>query len=97
MYRVSPSTPPEVFRLTVDAEGLADVLADTAPAGLGSRQLPAPGTGPWLQSRQLAHLRDINRWWDHWMPVAATGWGALVLILPLMLVQFFVAAVRGPR
>lgn len=98
MYRVSPSAPPAVFRLTVDAEGVAGVLHDTAPAGLGDRQPPAPGSvSPRLRSRHLTYLRDVNRWWDHWMPVAATGWGALVLILPLLVVQFLLAVVRRPH
>jgi hypothetical protein len=35
-------------------------------------------------------------WWDNWVPVAATGWGALVVIAPMLAADFLIRAIRGP-
>ncbi len=91
MYRVSPSSTPAAFHLTVDASAIPDVLVDTSAARSSDPHRPANGPAqPWKRLWHQDYLRDASRWWDDWVPVATTGWGALVVIAPMLVVQFLV-------
>ncbi|USX44664.1 hypothetical protein [Dietzia kunjamensis] len=46
--------------------------------------------------RRRNYLGDASLWWDNWVPVAATGWGALVVIAPMLAADFLIRAIRGP-
>lgn len=39
-------------------------------------------------------VETVSVWWGNWIPVAATGWGALVLIAPLLVAQFLLGIFR---
>lgn len=50
--------------------------------------------------RRGTYVRDATLWWDDWVPVATTGWGAAVLIAPLLVARVLVRAagtLRDPR
>ena len=100
MFRVSSSPPPEAFRLTTDASAVPDVLIDSSAKRSREphRRMNGPAR-PW-KSPPTDYLRDAGKWWDDWVPIATTGWGALVVIAPLLVVQFLLwvtgAASRDP-
>ena len=88
MHRATPSSTPADFRLTIAGATVPEVLID-----------PSARTST-IPRRYSHHFRDVSRWWEDWVPVATTGWGALVLIVPLLIVQFLVyiiGAVSRPR
>ncbi|AWH92502.1 hypothetical protein [Dietzia lutea] len=47
----------------------------------------------WRLPRRGDYVRDATLWWDDWVPVAATGWGAVVLIAPLLAAEVLIRAV----
>lgn len=97
MYSAPRSPHPESFRVTVsgaDASGLLGHsmrLGDTHDRPLPPGKTPDPSRRPDRQS--LVH--DARLWWDDWIPVATTGWGALVLIVPLLVAQVVLGIVGG--
>jgi len=42
-------------------------------------------------------MDSARMWWDDWLPVAATGWGAVFLIAPLLVAHVLIRAVGGHR
>ena len=48
-------------------------------------------------SRLPSYFDDASVWWSNWVAVAATGWGALVVIAPLIATHFLVWATRSRR
>ena len=57
----------------------------------------APGTVSHGDSQIPSYFKDANVWWSSWVPVAATGWGALVVVVPLIAVHFLVCTIRRFR
>ena len=80
---------PESFHVsahTSDVTGLFTGSRDESAAG-SRRPLPRlPGC-----------VDSARMWWDDWLPVAATGWGAVFLIAPLLVAHVLIRAVGGQR
>ena len=60
-----------------------------------SDQSPTASPRRWTLPRRGNYVRDATLWWDDWVPVATTGWGAVVLIAPLLATEFLIRAVGG--
>ena len=64
---------------------------------------PPPDESPtaarqrWTLPRRGDYARDATLWWDDWVPVATTGWGALFVIAPLLATGFVLRATRALR
>ena len=87
MYSVPHSPPPAQFRVATTASEASEFFTDV---DLARRHDDAPraGAGSTMRetlSRLPDYFCDLWSWWGHWVAVAATGWGALVLIAPLLL------------
>jgi len=53
---------------------------------------PIMSRGLWKLSRHPNYFGDACVWWGNWVAVAATGWGALTVIAPLIMTYFLVWA-----
>lgn len=80
MYRVSASPAPSTYPLSADPARVTSVLIDPAASAGGDGHRPRGRFS-------VDAYRDLGRWWDDLAPVAATGWGAVVVILPMLVVQ----------
>ena len=65
-----------------------DPLPDESPTAALQR---------WTLPRRGDYARDATLWWDDWVPVATTGWGALFVIAPLLATGFVLRATRALR
>jgi hypothetical protein len=86
MHSASPSPRPADFHVAADSSHVAGLLADSVHA---EPQHTEPGRGDFLGAMRAS--------WDDWVPVATTGWGAVVLLAPLLLVHALVWALGGRR
>ena len=80
---------PAYFGVGIAGPEIADVFTG-APS-----TAPAEETRP--NSRLPSYFDDASVWWSNWVAVAATGWGALVVIAPLIATHFLVWATRSLR
>ncbi|UVE95957.1 hypothetical protein [Dietzia sp. B32] len=46
-------------------------------------------------SRRRNYARDASMWWENWVPVAATGWGAVFVIAPLLVADVLIRTTTG--
>lgn len=53
---------------------------------------PIMSGGLWRYSRHPNYFGDTCVWWGHWVAVAATGWGAVTVIAPVLMTYFLVWA-----
>ncbi|MVZ89027.1 hypothetical protein GQF49_00760 [Microbacter sp. ANSKLAB05] len=65
-------------------------------------QSPPPGDAGHTDPEQAGFGRGdffsaMRASWDDWVPVATTGWGAVVLIAPLLAVHALAWALGGRR
>ncbi|SMO41983.1 hypothetical protein SAMN06265174_101517 [Dietzia kunjamensis subsp. schimae] len=44
------------------------------------------------QLRRRNYAGDASMWWENWVPVAATGWGAVFVIAPLLVADVLIRA-----
>ena len=54
----------------------------------------------WTLPGRGDYARDATLWWDDWVPVATTGWGAVFLIAPLLMARVLIrvaGVLRDPR
>ena len=58
---------------------------------------PAASPQLWTLRGRGHYARDATLWWDDWVPVATTGWGAVFLIAPLLATGFLIRATRALR
>lgn len=87
IYSVPHSPPPAQFRVATAASEVCEVFSDVDLARCHGDPTRA-GAGSTVRerlSRLPAYFCGLWSWWGHWVAVAATGWGALVLIAPLLL------------
>ncbi|HJC59813.1 MAG TPA: hypothetical protein H9755_05700 [Candidatus Dietzia intestinigallinarum] len=105
MDKVAHSPPPAQFRVSATGADVADVFADTRPAActgdpdrpsLRSRGHTERSRGA-KQSWRSTYGTHACLWWDNWVAVAATGWGALVVIAPLLVTHVLIWAAGAPR
>lgn len=80
---------PAYFRVGIAGPDMADVFTGTPSA--------APDEETRASSRLPNYFDDASVWWSNWVAVAATGWGALVVIAPLIATHFLVWATRSRR
>lgn len=94
MHRVTHFPPPAVFHLAVDSTDVSGLFADTqfAANGHDQRRPPFMSRRRWNLFRHLNFFDHVSMWWGNIVPVAASGWGALIVITPLMLTYFLVSA-----
>lgn len=99
MHRVSRSTPPANFHVTAAASDASSVLPDPqlAASTRDPDRPPVTSRGRWQLSRHPTFFDRASVWWDSWMPVATTGWGALILIAPLVVMSDLLARAAGHR
>lgn len=99
MYKVPHSPQPTHFRVSATGADVADAFTDAQPSASAGDPDGPPTTAhePWKRSRRPDYVRDACAWWENWVPVAATGWGALVVIAPLLVTHFLVWAAGARR
>lgn len=93
MHTSPHSASPASFRIEASARDVADVFTDPHPQSTNPSR-------PTRRRRSLSRRPDCaeaSLWWDTWVPVAATGWGALVVIAPLIAARFLIRLAGGRR
>jgi hypothetical protein len=91
MHSASQSPRPADFHLAADSSDVAGLWA-SSPHDDPEHDHPEhsdSGRGDFLAAMRAS--------WDDWVPVATTGWGAVVLIVPLLAVHALVWALGGRR
>ncbi|MEH6821626.1 MAG: hypothetical protein V7706_16950 [Dietzia psychralcaliphila] len=91
MHSASQSPRPADFHVSADGADVAGLFADPRDAGAGH------GEHEQAESERGDFPGAMRASWDDWMPVATTGWGAVVLIAPLLAVHALVWAFGGRR
>lgn len=90
---------PESFHVNVTGVEASGLLGRSARPGHTPDRPRSAGrtTGPslWHDGRGVLHGARV--WWDDWLPVATTGWGALALIAPLLAAQVVMGLLVGSR
>lgn len=84
------------FHVAADGSDVAELWADSphddpelANPGHNATEQTDPERGDFLTAMRAS--------WDDWVPVATTGWGAVVLIGPLLAVHALVWVLGGRR
>lgn len=73
MYATPQSPTPATFHVRASGSDVAGLFGGE------------PRTADHGESPDTLNLYDtVCVWWGHWVAVAATGWGALVLLVPLV-------------
>ena len=86
MHSASQSPRSADFHVTADG---SDVEGLWAGSPHDDAELADPERGDFLAAMRAS--------WNDWVPVATTGWGAVVLIAPLLAVHALVWALGGQR
>lgn len=84
------SPPPADFHVGAAGSDVSGLLADTQLAANERDQNRPPITSRarLKLSRQPNYFDDTGVWCATWVPVATTGWGALFLVVPLLVTHF---------
>lgn len=96
MHSASQSPRPTDFHVAADGADVAELFADPWGAD-AEHDSPDPAESEQSDSERGDFLGAMRASWDDWMPVATTGWGAVVLIVPLLVVHALVWAWGGRR
>lgn len=91
MHSAPQSPRPTDFYVTADGADVAGLFTDSRDADAGHDESEQ------ADSERGDFLGAMRASWDDWMPVATTGWGAVVLIAPLFVVHALVWAFGGRR
>ena len=96
MHSASQSPRSADFHVTADG---SDVVGLWAGSPHDDAELADPGHGAPEQTdpERGDFLAAMRASWNDWVPVATTGWGAVVLIAPLLAVHALVWALGGQR
>jgi hypothetical protein len=96
MHSASQSPRPADFQLAADS---SDVEGLWAGSSHDDPELtdPVHGAPEQTDPERGDFLAAMRASWDDWVPVATTGWGAVVLIAPLLAVHALVWAFGGRR
>ena len=99
MDTTARSPRPESFHVSARSSEVTDLFTGSRDAARAeARDEPAAGSRRPRPASRLPGLMDSARmWWDDWLPVAATGWGAVFLIAPLLAAHVLIRAVGGQR
>lgn len=99
MDRVTQSPQLANFHVTADGSEVSGLFAHAQLSTSKRDQVRPPilSRGPWRRSGQPNYLDDARVWWDAWVPVATTGWGALGVIAPLIVTHFLIWATGVTR
>lgn len=90
---------PAQFRVATTASEASEFFTDVELARQHD-DAPRAGAGSTMRknlSRLPDYFCDLWSWWGHGVAVAATGWGALVLIAPLLLTHLLLWATDALR
>lgn len=92
------SPPPADFHVAVAGSDVSGLLVDPQLAAYQRDPARPPIMSRVRKlSRHPNYLDDTSVWWGTWMPVATTGWGALFLVVPLLVTHFLVWATGTRR
>lgn len=94
MHTVPHSPQPANFHVAAAGSDVAGLFADSQHMahGQGPNASSTTSRRLWKPSLRRKYLGDANVWWDNWVPVAATGWGALFVIGPLLAADCLIRA-----
>lgn len=99
MHKRTRSDPPANFYVAAGGSDLSELLPDPRLEAIrhGRDRPPTASQKRWKPSHTPNYLDDASVWWGSWVPVAATGWGALFIIVPLVVTDFLIWATGGRR
>lgn len=90
MHRVTHSPPPADFHVAATGSDVSGLFTRAhREANHHHDRPPALARVRLTLSRLPTYSHDASVWWQNWVPVATSGWGALTVIAPLLATHFF--------
>lgn len=99
MHTGPHSPPPADFHVAAAGSDVSGLFIDAKLAARKRDQdrMSVMSRVRWTLSRHATYLDATSVWWGNWVPVATTGWGALFLVAPMLMMHFLVWATGAQR
>lgn len=94
MHTVPESSRPASFHVAAAGSDVSGLFADSQHTVTGRAPNDLSTTRRRLDrmSQRRTYLEGASVWWDNWVPIATTGWGAVIVIAPLLAAEFLIRA-----
>lgn len=96
MHTVPHSPRPASFHVAVAGSEVSGLFTESHVATQAPDRPRITSREFWSQARRSNAFGDAGAW-GNWLPVATTGWGALCIVAPLLVVNFLVWATGARR